>query len=73
MEGTRETVQCRACKVSRRSGSATTVVFFMRLVLGWRLGLVYSSHGVVLLLKVNGLVELEVPVIPFVPLFTTRM
>ena len=46
-----------SCLVRRSCDSAANVAFLMRLVLGWRLALVCSSHGIVLLLEAIGLGE----------------
>ena len=49
--------QSISCLVRRSCDSATDVAFLMRLVLGWRLALVSSSHGIVMLLEAIGLSE----------------
>jgi hypothetical protein len=46
-----------SCLVRRSGDSATNVAFLMRLVLGWRLALVCSSHGIFMLLEAIGLSE----------------
>ena len=46
-----------SCLVRRSCDSATDVAFLMRLVMGWRLALVCSSHGILMLLKAIGLGE----------------
>ena len=45
----------RPCLIRRGCGSTTNLVFLMRLVLGLRQAVVYSSHGIVLLFKLIGL------------------
>ena len=49
--------QSSASLIRRSYGSATNVAFLMKLVLGWRLALVCSSNGIVLLLEAIGLGE----------------
>ena len=46
-----------SCLVRRSCDNATNVAFLTRLVLGWRLALVCSSHDIVMFLEAVGLGE----------------